>query len=160
MANRRNRGEGALFWDEKRQRWIALVEVGFTVEGKRRRRYVSGRTKTEVKAKLQQARRDEDDGLRVESKTLTVGDAVQDWLEHGLVGKEASTVQNRRLLAERHVIPALGRRKLVDLTTRNVDRFLAHKATTLSTATVARLLSILRRSIRRAQAQDQIRRNV
>src|SRR4051794_17044305 len=46
------------------------------------------------------------------------------------------------------------------LTTRDIDRFLAHKATTLSTATVARLLSILRRSIRRAQAQDLVRRNV
>ncbi len=35
-----------------------------------------------------------------------------------------------------------------------------HKATTLSTATAALLLSILRRSIRRAPAQDLIRRNV
>ena len=82
---------------------------------------------------------------RAESKTLTVKEAVTEWLEHGLVGKEPSTIQNRRTLAERHVIPALGQRKLVDLTTRDIDRFLAHKATTLSTSTVARLLSILRR---------------
>lgn len=98
--------------------------------------------------------------LAPRSRTLTVADAINDWLDHGLVGKDPSTVENRRSLAERHVIPALGARKLVDLTTRDVDRFLAHKAATLSTATVARLLSILRRSIRRAQAQDQIRRNV
>lgn len=83
-----------------------------------------------------------------------------EWLDHGLTGKEPSTIQNRRTLAKRHVIPALGRRKLVDLTTRDIDRFLTHKATTLSTATVARLLSILHHSIRRAQAQDLIRRNV
>src|SRR4051794_12216516 len=121
MVSRRSRGEGALFWDEKRQRWIALVDVGFTDDGRRRRRYVSGTTKTEVKAKLQQARRDEDDGLRAESKTLTVADAVNEWLDHGLTGKEPSTIQNRRTLAERHVIPALGRRKLVDLSTRDVD---------------------------------------
>lgn len=160
MVSRRSRGEGALFWDETRHRWIALVDAGFTVEGKRRRRYVSGKSKTEVKTKLQQVLRDEAESLHPESKTLTVGEVISDWLEHGLVGKEPSTIQNRRTLAERHLIPALGRRKLVELTTRDVDRFLAEKATTLSTATVARLLSILRRSIRRAQARDLIRRNV
>ena len=106
---------------------------------------MSGTTKTEVKAKLQQARRDEDDGLRAEPKTLTVADAVNEWLDHGPTGKKPSTIRNRRTLAERHVIPALGRRKLVDLSTRDVDRFLAHKATTFSTATVRRLLPILRR---------------
>lgn len=132
MVSRRSRGEAALFWDEKRQRRIALVDVGFTDEGRRRRRYVSGRTKTEVKAKLQQARRDEDDGLRADSKTLTVGDAVNEWSDHGLVGREPSTIQNRRTLAERHVIPGLGRRKLVDLTMRDIDRFPAHQAATLS----------------------------
>ena len=50
--------------------------------------------------------------------------------------------------------------KLVNLTTRDIDRFLPHKAQALSTASVEMLLSILRRSIRRAQAQDLIRRNV
>lgn len=160
MVSRRSRGEGGLFWDEARQRWIGSADVGFTVEGKRQRRYVSGKTKTEAKTKLQQALRDQAESLRAESKTLTVKEAVTDWLEHGMVGKEPSTVQNRRTLAERHLIPALGQRKLVDLSTRDIDRFLAHKATTLSTSTVARLLSILRRSIRRAQAQDLIRRNV
>lgn len=160
MVSRRSRGEGALFWDVARQRWRSAADVGFTVEGKRQRVYLSGKTKTEAKAKLQQALRDQAEHLRAESKTLTVSEAVTDWLEHGLVGKKPSTVQNRRTQAERHLMPALGQRKLVDLSTRDIDRFLANKATTLSTATVARLLSILRRSIRRAQAQDLIRRNV
>lgn len=160
MVSRRSRGEGGLYWDKARQRWIGAVDVGFSVEGKRRRRYVSGTTKTEAKAKLQQALRDQTESLRAESRSLTVKGAVEDWLDHGMVGKEASTVQNRRTLAEHHVFPALGQRKLVELTTRDIDLFLAHKATTLSTSTVARLLSILRRSIRRAQAQDLIRRNV
>lgn len=160
MVSRRSRGEGALYWNETRQRWMGVADLGFSVEGKRLRRYISGKTKTEAKAKLQQALRDQAESLRAESRTLTVKEAVTDWLEHGMVGKESTTIQNRRTLAEHHLIPALGHRKLVDLTTRDIDRFLAHKATTLSTSTVARLLSILRRSIRRAQAQDLIRRNV
>ena len=30
MVSRRSRGEGGLFWDEERQRWIGPADVGFT----------------------------------------------------------------------------------------------------------------------------------
>ena len=52
------------------------------------------------------------------------------------------------------MIPALGARKLAQLSAEEVDAWLAAKAKTLSTDTLHRLLSILRQSIRRAQARD------
>jgi hypothetical protein len=58
------------------------------------------------------------------------------------------------------VIPALGARKLAQLSAEEVDQWLAAKAKTLSTDTLHRLLSILRQSIRRAQARDLVKRNV
>jgi len=67
---------------------------------------------------------------------------------------------NRTSLARTHVIPGLGKRRLAELTAEEVDRWLADKATTLSTDTLHRLLSILRQSIRRAQARDLVKRNV
>ena len=79
---------------------------------------------------------------------------------YGLAGRDESTIENRRILAERHVLPPLGGRRLVDLSAEDVDAWLAEKARTLSTDTVHRLLSILRRSIRRAQGRDLVRRNV
>jgi hypothetical protein len=33
---RRARGEGGLHWDERRERWIATVTVGYDGRGKRR----------------------------------------------------------------------------------------------------------------------------
>ena len=59
-----------------------------------------------------------------------------------------------------HVIPALGARKRAQLSAEEVDQWLATKAKTLSTDTLHRLLSILRQSIRRAQARDLVKRNV
>jgi hypothetical protein len=47
MPARRNRGEGALYWDESRQRWMAAVDVGFSPMGRGQRRWVSRKTKTE-----------------------------------------------------------------------------------------------------------------
>jgi len=37
MVARRSRGEGSLFWHEKRQRWIGVVSQGYAANGKRRR---------------------------------------------------------------------------------------------------------------------------
>jgi integrase len=160
MPARRSRGEGALYWDESRQRWMAAVDIGFSPTGKRQRRWVSGRTKTEAKQKLLALRRDQTDGLPIEHRTYTVREAVESWLEHGLTGRDDNTVTNRTILAHTHVIPALGSRRLVDLTPEEVDAWLAAKSETLSTDTLHRLLSILRRSIRRAQARELVRRNV
>jgi hypothetical protein len=140
MPARRSRGEGALYWDESRQRWMAAVDVGFDPEGKRRRRWVSGRTKTEAKQKLLALRRDQSDGLPTEHRTYTVREAVESWLEHGLTGRDDHTVTNRTILAKTHVIPALGSRRLVDLTPEEVDAWLAAKSETLSTDTLHRLV--------------------
>lgn len=160
MTARRSRGDGGLHWDESRQRWVATVTVGHTPAGKRIVRRGSGRTKTEARNRLKEIVRDHDDGVLIAAQSYTVQQAVQDWLAHGLSGRNPSTVQTLRNLALRHVIPALGRRKLRELSAEDVDRWLAEKAHELSTSTVARIKSILTRSITRAQARDKVKRNV
>jgi hypothetical protein len=160
VAERRSRGEGGLSWNEARQRWIGRVSVGFTAMGKRRIVTVSGRTKTEAKAKLREVLRDHEDGLPTERRRYTVAEAVGDWLAHGTGLQEPSTVVNRAILARTHLVPVLGRRRLVELTVHDVDAWLADRATMLSTDTVHRLHGILRAVLRRAQAHDQVKRNV
>jgi hypothetical protein len=147
MTARRSRGDGGLSWDESRQRWIAAVTVGYSPMGKRIVRRASGRTKTEVRAKLKELVRDHDDGIPIASRAYTVGQAVEDWLDHGLGGRDPSTAETSRILARQHVIPVLGSRKLIELSAEDVDRWLADKARTLSTSTVRRIKSILARSL-------------
>jgi integrase len=160
MTARRSRGEGGMFWDAARQRWIASVTVGYTPAGKRIYRRASGRTKTEARIKLQQLVRERDEGQTTSQDGYTVADAVRDWLDHGLGGRDRVTVETRRILAHRHVIPALGARKLVELSAEDVDRWLATKGRSLSTRTIQDLKSILRRAVTRAQARDKVARNV
>lgn len=112
MTARRSRGDGGLYWDEAPQRWIAAAGVGYTAAGRRVRQGASGRTKTEAKAKLKEIIREYEDGVAVASaRTYSVGQAVDDWLEHGLCGRDPSTVETLRILAREHVIPALGARR-------------------------------------------------
>jgi len=161
MTTRRSRGDGALYWDDVRQRWIVSVTIGYSPAGQRIRRRASGRTKTEARAKLRELVRDHEDGV-VASTTrgYTVSQAVNDWLDHGIVGRDAKTVATLRSLAQEHVVPTLGARKLVELSAEDVDGWLAEKAQVLSSSTVQRIKSILRRSITRAQAREKVKRNV
>ncbi|GAB3979172.1 site-specific integrase [Actinoallomurus acanthiterrae] len=160
MTKRRSRGDGGLHWDESRQRWIASVTVGYTPGGKRIVRKASGMTKTQAKEKLKQIIRDHEDGIAITGHNFTVGDAVRDWLNFGLSGRDSDTIEKNRIMANEHVIPALGARKLRELSADDVDRWLADKAKALSTRSLQEIRSILKRSVARAQARDKVKRNV
>ncbi|MEV5770790.1 site-specific integrase [Streptomyces antimycoticus] len=160
MTKRRSRGDGGLHWDDKRQRWIATASLGYDPSGKRIVKRGSGKTKTEAKNKLKEVLRDHEDGLAIAPTGYTVEKAVNDWLTYGLTEVDAPTVANYTNLCEKHVIPALGARKLRDLSADDVDRWLTSKAPELSTRTLRLLHSLLNRSIRRAMARDKVKRNV
>lgn len=72
-----------------------MISMGSGPDGRRVRRKVSGRTKTEVKDKLQVLHDELRDGVRT-SATYTVQSAVDDWLAHGLDGRSAKTVSTNR----------------------------------------------------------------
>lgn len=157
---RRPHGDGGLHWDKSRRRWIASVTVGYTPQGKRIVRRGSGKTKTAAKQALRKVLRDHEDGLPSEPVNYTVAEAVEYWLQHGLSGRSERTVEMNRTFAEKHVIPALGARKLRDLSAEDVDTWLAAKSKDLSTRSLKLIHSILSRSVRKAMAQDKVRRNV
>src|SRR6266568_3925581 len=124
MTTRRSRGDGGLHWDDSRQRWIATITLGYDGRGKRITRKTSGKTKTEAKSKLKDILRDHDDGLTIASGGYTVADAVRDWLQFGLSGRDEQTVATLTSLANNHVIPSLGARQLRELSADDVDKWL------------------------------------
>ncbi|MFD7085380.1 tyrosine recombinase XerC [Streptomyces sp. NPDC059918] len=160
MTARRSRGDGGLHWDEKRQRWIATAHLGFDPSGKRIVRRGSGKTKTEAKNRLKEVLRDHEDGLAIAPTNYTVENAVTDWLMYGLAGRDTRTVATCTSLSRIHVIPALGARKLRELSGEDVDKWLAEKAKTLSTRTLQAIHSCLNRSVKRAMVRDKVKRNI
>jgi integrase len=160
MPVRRSRGDGGLSRDSSRQRWVASVTVGYTPAGKRIFKRARGRTKSEAQRRLREILREYEDGLVVGGYGYTVADAARDWLAFGLSGRDSNTVTKCTILANTHIIPALGARKLRDLSADDVDRWLADKAQILSTRTLQEVRSVLKRAITRAQARDKVKRNV
>lgn len=160
MTARRSKGDGGLHWDERRQRWIATVTVGYDGRGKRVVKKGAGRTKTEAKAKLRAVLRDHEDGLAVGDDTFTVKQAVEDWLAFGLSARDAETRAANESLCRNHVIPLLGARRLRDLTAREVDAWLLGLSERLSTRTIRGVRACLVRAVDRAMARDKVKRNV
>jgi hypothetical protein len=160
MTKRRSRGDGGLHWDESRQRWIASVTVGYTPAGKRIVKKASGKTKTLAEDRLKEILRDYEDGLAIAPHDYTVEKAVRDWLTYGLNGRDEQRVKTVTILAEQHVIPALGARKLRVLSAEDVYAWLAEKSKTLATRTLRDIRSVLKRAISRAQARYKVKRNV
>lgn len=113
-----------------------------------------------ARQKLRQVLREHEDGIVLDDGGLTVAQAVNDWLDHGLVNRDVATKKANRSLSNNHVTPYLGARRLRDLTAREVDAWLAALARSLSARTLRGVHACLNRSVRRAMARDQVKRNV
>jgi integrase len=154
---RRGHGEDSIYYDQANHYWVAAVSLGYK-GGKRIRRKVTGRTKTEVRTKLRDLRRDLDSGIRPRA-TYTVGDALDDWLANGLSGRSDRTKELYRdtikPLQER-----LGEIKLRELTAGNVQETLDALAVRLSTRSLQIIRLCLERAIRHAEVRDLVGRNV
>src|SRR5215469_3641100 len=77
-------------------RWRGAVSLGYGPDGKRIRRKVGGRTKQEVKDKLEELHADLQVGISAPDGRYTVGQAAEDWLRDGLDGRSEKTVTLNR----------------------------------------------------------------
>ena len=63
-VKRRGHGEDAIYFAAAKNRYVGAVSLGYTPDGKRIRRKVSGRTKQDVRDKLKALHQELDAGIR------------------------------------------------------------------------------------------------
>ena len=173
MATRRRRGEDGISFEHRgpcrdphRHRhcpglWRGEITLGYTGDGKRQRRKVSGKTKAAVVDKLRQLHHELDQGIvpKTGYANYTVRQAAQDWLAHGLDGRSAKTVKKNQNVLE-PILTIIGTRKLRQLTAADVRQALATMAIRYSSAAVTMGHLALKRAIRHAESNDLVGRNV
>jgi integrase len=112
---RRPHGTGSVYFDGKR--WIGSYEAGYTATGARRRRRVTGRTKTIAQQKLVKALREAE---AAEAPTTgsrpTVKRWADQWLENTSHDLRPTTWNANRSLVNNWIVPSIGHRRLADLT--------------------------------------------
>ena len=136
----------------------------FGPDGKRR--YVSGKTKTEARAALAKARADAAGSVVLDSGKLTVGEYLDRWLSDSLkllvdAGKMAhSTFIRYKGIVENDISPVLGRKKLRDLSRAEVRALYSAKGKELSGRSVDYIHVTLQKALTQAMRDDLISRNV
>jgi integrase len=149
-------------------RWVGQISLGYQANGSRKRKRVTGTTKTIVRDRLRELEQDIESG--VEERAYTVRQAIDDWLEHGLEGRSPVTIRRDRALFYRRgkngseelrpEFTQFGGRKLRELTARQVQQVLVALAEYRSSATISLIHNCLTRAIQRAEKHDLVRRNV
>lgn len=124
MAKRRGHGEGAIYHRQDGT-WCAILDLGY-VAGKRRRRWLYGKTRKEVVEKLREAQREHDQGVDLTADRTTVAEYLEHWLD--TVVKQRNKERTQISYAEtvrRHIIPAIGRHRLDKLRPEHVQAMVA-----------------------------------
>ncbi|WP_460756846.1 site-specific integrase [Myceligenerans cantabricum] len=158
--DRRPRGEGSLYFDAKRDRWIAVQIVGYNGRGRPIKRKGSGKTESTALREMRKRVREYEAGLVPRAERLTVSQAVEDWLEFGQTGEAARTHRDNRDMYNNYIKDHLGGRKLKELRAEEVDKWLASFTASVGTSMLRHMHSVLNRSVRRAAARGYVERNV
>ena len=153
---RRPRGEGGVFFSEKRNRWIATVVVD---EALGLRKTGSGTSRTAALKAANKRAVAYKKGLTASEEKYTVRDAINDWLEYGHGDADPDTYKRHDYLS-RHVLKVLGSTRIRDLKTTAVEKFLKGFTETHSTRTIGDIKWCLNTAVRRAMARDLAERNV
>src|SRR3984885_3380504 len=82
-GKRHGHGEDSIYWDATKNRYVGAIDLGLSPAGTRIRK--------KVRDKLRELHKEIDAGLKPRRR-YTVGDALEDWLAHGLDGLSERTV--------------------------------------------------------------------
>ena len=163
MAGRRPQGEGTIYFDEKRDRWIGAVKIA----GKRRK--VSGKDRTEARAKLAELLAAKTTGTAVTDGAITVNRVIDDFLERDLPTRSRaghplapSTIETHTWAANM-IRDELGGTRVVELSVDDIevmfDRLARRPERPLARASLVKVRSTLQQSFDFAKRRGKVAGN-
>jgi integrase len=160
MAKQAN-GEGSIRENKARKRWEGRVTVGLTLDGKPRRRMVTGPTKAVVRSRMAELAEASEQGITPASASQTVAQFLRLWLDDLAGTVSPATETQYRDVARLYVVPHLGRKHVRTLTPRDVAKMLRDLEAEGRSPNTRRLArSVLRRALRWGEQEGALTRNV
>lgn len=163
---RRQRGEGSVYYDEKRGLWVGRLDLGYQ-GGKRKRRTVYAKTQKACIAKMGKARKAVDKGVMT-TRTMTVQTWLEKWVTDIVPRRvKPKTLATYRTYVHKYLIPAIGRVRLDKLNTQHVRDVHAYVLSqvdrhgkNLTATTASHAHRILGTALADAMKDDLVERNV
>jgi len=161
MAGKRGNGEGCIS-KRKDGTWCAVITVGRKPDGKLKQKFFYGKTRQEVAEKLNKALNELRQGTFVEATAVTVESWLKTWLEEYKRPKlRLTTFESYRIMAECHIVPAIGHIKLKDLRPEHLQHLYNEKLKAgLSPRTVRYIHLVVHSALKQALKNQLVYRNV
>src|SRR3954452_9693853 len=130
MPKKRGQGEGGLYFSESRQRWVGVLDLGRGPDGVRRRTKMYGKTRAEVRRKLEEAQKAAAAGLSADDQRTTVAEFCVYWLKHAIpaAAQSPNSIANIEWAVNSHIVPRIGQRTLRELTAHHDDKLMRDMA--------------------------------
>ena len=144
---RRGRHEGGLYKRKSDGLWVGNVSLGFDAEGRRIRKTVYAKSKTEVKEKMQQLQQDALNGLPVKAESLTVDQHFQDWFRVKAGDVKETTLANYKNVYNANIKPHLGHVKVKSLDYRRINALFEQLQEKGLTRTISMVSFLLRSAL-------------
>jgi integrase len=166
VVRQRANGEGTVYPRRNKQGKIISYRASYwarTASGGLKRRYVSGKTKTEALSALRKATVDRDGGLVFEVENITLAEYLDRWLNGPVKTKnlKAITYEQYQRQVRVHIVPSLGRVKLRNLSPELVqDLYDSKIAAGLKPASVRYIHAVLHNALEHAHKRRLIPENV
>lgn len=154
----RGKGEGSIYRRSSDGRWVGQVEIGHSLDGRRRYSRVVRKRRAEVVEALDELRRQAKEGV-VPDKTTTVAKFLDFWLEDVIRHQVAESSHVEYAKRVKRISAQVGHVKLGRLTVPHVQAFAAELGRQYSPKTARTTLETFRTALRWAQSADMIARN-
>lgn len=157
---RRGHGEGGI---RRRPdgRWEASIHVGYGPDGKRKRKFVYGRTRADVARRLRDEQQRIDAGAEPTDGRITVAQQLDRWLESRRHADLSPNTMANDDWAAGHIRAAIGHVRLAELTAEHVERALRAKADAgMALSSVRRMHNVLLHALQHAEKRGVVTRNV
>lgn len=161
MTKRRGRGEGAIY-KKAENLWCAQLSTGYDGNATRKRRYVYGKTKTEVQKKLAELQSAFAAGSLADPKRMRLVEFINHWLED--VARPTiriSTHARYKVLLKVHLLPHLGGIQISSLEPSHIQNLYKKlEETGASPRTREFVHAVLRKALDQAMKWGYVQRNV
>ncbi len=164
----RGNGEGSVFKRSRKLKsgavstyWLGEVMLGYTTDGRRDIRRVTGATQHEARQRLDQLRAEMAPwATKADFQQDTVGDFLARWLAAAQPSLKPRTFSRYQEVIELHILPALGRTRLRALGPEQLQRLYSALADDLAPATIRKTHNVLHRALGQAVKWGAVSRNV
>lgn len=123
MSTSNRKAHADPFWNDQRECWELSVELPRGLDGKRRRKKVRGKTKTEVRKKANQVRAEVATTGTAGRGDITITALMEEYLELARGEVKRSSHETYSRWSRLYVVPALGRYRVDALTVADVQRW-------------------------------------